>query len=106
MGLLDRLRRRPAASTTTGPYRAPAAIDPIVELSALIRGQSLRVRALERQLVKGGITPALTPDGGELLEVAEILESLARCEGVPSKHNTIGLAHLGELIRGLAEWTE
>jgi hypothetical protein len=101
--LICRMRRPKSAQLTEG-YRAPADPDPVAELGIYMRGLVTRVRVLERQLAEQGQVPASTPTGRQIIAAAELVESLARGEGVPSQWNTLELRELAGLLRGLGDW--
>lgn len=89
-------------SKPRSPYRevveTPA--DVLGEIEERMTGLVRRVRALERQLLAQGIEPAPTPSGVHLRRAADLLEH----KGSPA--NTIELAALAAMLRGLAAWSE
>lgn len=101
------LLRGPAAPAQPTGYRAEpqlTARQALFDLEAQFSAQRIRIRVLERQLQEHGIAPAPTPDGRELLDVADVLDRCARGDitGLSCEH----IRYLAAMVRGLGTWRE
>lgn len=91
------------------PYRAdvePDVVELVSDVEARLAGMVQRIRALERQLEAAGQEPAVTPTGLQLLEVADVLDTLsAPTSGAGlARWNTLQFRELARVVRGLARY--